>query len=64
MRQRVSIEQKMRMLGIVLCVMTFPAWLAAKVAAEFPRSPIRPRGLLAAVIRLFPVPPEELPCHR
>lgn len=37
MRERVSAEQKMRMLGIVPCMTAFPAWPAGKVRREFLR---------------------------
>lgn len=42
MRERVSAEQKMRMLGIVPCMTAFPAGLAGKVRGELLRPLIRP----------------------
>lgn len=42
MRERVSAEQKMRMIGMVPCVTAFPAWLAGKVCGEFLRPLIHP----------------------
>ena len=46
MRIRVSTEQKMRVLGIFLCVTAFPAWLAGKVRREFLRRLTLPELLL------------------
>ena len=63
MRERVSAEQKMRMLGIVPCMTAFPAWVAGKVRGELLSPPIRPgapiRGGGAALFGCSPLLPSR-----